>query len=91
MNCRPGSVEYYIKEVVMGNLKKNPRLQMLYDQLLSFRKLMLCYRLIHYEDELTEIETGLKNRDNELCKPLLQFFYGNRSIKRNHFYFGNIR
>jgi hypothetical protein len=78
---RPGSVEYYIKEVVMGNLKKSPRLQRLYDQLLSFRKLMLCYRLIHYQDELTEIETGLKNRDNELCKPLLQFFYGTEALK----------
>jgi len=42
---------------------------------------MLCYRLIHYEDELTEIETGLKNRDNELCKPLLQFFYGTEALK----------
>ena len=78
---RPGSVEYYVKEVVMGNLKKSPRLQRLYDNLLSFRKLMLCYRLIHYQDELTEIETGLKNRDNELCKPLLQFFYGTEALE----------
>ena len=42
---------------------------------------MLCYRLIHYQDELTEIETGLKNRDNELCKPLLQFFYGTEALE----------
>jgi hypothetical protein len=78
---RPGSVKYYVKEVVMENLKKSPRLQRLYDNLLSFRKLMLCYRLVHYQDELTEIETGLKNRDNELCKPLLQFFYGTEALK----------
>jgi len=79
--CRPGNVKYSIKEVVTENLSKNPRLQKLYDQLLSFRKLMLCYRLVHYKDQLVEIETGLKNRDNELCKPLLQFFYGTEALK----------
>ena len=78
---RPGSVKYAIKEVVGPNLSKNPRLQKLYDRLLSFRKLALCYRLVHYRDQLTEIETGLKNRDNELCKPLLQFFYGTEALQ----------
>jgi hypothetical protein len=77
---RPGNVKYAIKEVVGPNLSKNPRLQKLYDRLLSFRKLALCYRLVHYRDQLTEIETGLKNRDNELCKPLLQFFYGTEAL-----------
>ena len=42
---------------------------------------MLCYRLVHYKDQLAEIETGLKNRDNELCKPLLQFFYGTKALE----------
>jgi hypothetical protein len=42
---------------------------------------MLCYRLVHYKDQLTEIQTGLKNRDNELCKPLLQFFYGTEALQ----------
>jgi hypothetical protein len=42
---------------------------------------MLCYRLIHYQDLLLNIETGLKNRDEELCKPLLQLFYGTDSLK----------
>jgi hypothetical protein len=79
--CRPGKVKYSIKEVVSENINKSPRLQRLYDQLLSFRKLMLCYRLVHYKDLLTEIETGLKNRDNELCKPLLQLFYGTKALE----------
>ncbi|MGD1838270.1 MAG: hypothetical protein ACPKPY_09485 [Nitrososphaeraceae archaeon] len=73
--CRPGKVRYSIKEVVSENLSKNIKLQELYQELLNFRKLMLCYRLVHYTDELPDIETGLKNRDNELCKPLLQIFY----------------
>jgi hypothetical protein len=72
--CRPGKVKYSIKEVVSQNINKNPKLQRLCNELLSFRKLMLCYLLIHYKDLLPEIETGLKNRDEELCKPLLQLF-----------------
>jgi hypothetical protein len=80
-NCRPGKVKYSIKEVVSENINKSPRLQELYQELLDFRKLMLCYRLIHYKDLLPEIETGLKNRDNELCKPLLQLFYGTKALQ----------
>jgi hypothetical protein len=79
--CRPGNVKYCIKEVVSQNINKTPRLQKLFDELLSFRKLMLCYRLIHYKDLLPEIETGLKNRNQELCKPLLQLFYGTEVLK----------
>jgi len=59
-NCRPGKVKYSIKEVVSENINKSPRLQKLYNELLDYRKLMLCYRLIHYKDLLPEIETGLK-------------------------------
>jgi hypothetical protein len=80
--CRPGKVKYSIKEVVSENIKKSIKLQRLYEELLSFRKLMICYRLIHYKDlSLPEIETGLKNRDNELCRPLLQLFYGTEALK----------
>ncbi|MGI0051131.1 MAG: hypothetical protein ACRD8K_05280, partial [Nitrososphaeraceae archaeon] len=39
--------------------------------------------LIHYKDSLPEIETGLKNRDNELCKPLLQLFYGTTALNKD--------
>ncbi|MGH9982060.1 MAG: hypothetical protein ACRD6U_10965 [Nitrososphaeraceae archaeon] len=81
--CRPGKVKYSIKEIVSQNINKRPSLQKLYNELLSFRKLMLCYRLIHYKDLLPDIETGLKNRDEELSKPLLQLFYGNESLKND--------
>ena len=81
--CRPGNVKYAIKEVVSRNLNKSPKLQKLYNRLLSFRKLMLCYRLGPYQDLLPNIETGLKNRDEELCKPLLQLFYEYKSLKND--------
>ena len=80
-HCRPGKTRYSIKEVVSENINKNIKLQELYQELLDFRKLMLCYRLVHYTDELPDIETGLKNRDNELCKPLLQLFYKTEALQ----------
>ena len=79
--CKPGKVKYSIKEVVSQNINKTPKLQKLYEELLSFRKLMLCYRLVHYKDFVPDIETGLKNRDQELCKPLLQLFYGTKVLE----------
>jgi hypothetical protein len=81
LHCRPGSVKYSIKEVITENINKDPILQKLYDDLTDFRKLMLCYRLVNYRGALPNIETGLKNRYNELCKPLLQFFFGTNALK----------
>jgi len=80
-HCKTGQVQYSIKEVVSETINKNPDLQTLYDELLDFRKLMLCYRLVHYRDTLPEIETGLKNRDNELFKPTLQLFAKTEALK----------
>jgi len=80
-HCRTGKVQYSIKEVVSEGINKNPDLQELYDELLDFRKLMLCYRLVHYTDTLPEIETGLVNRDNELFKPTLQLFAKTEALK----------
>jgi len=81
LHCRPGSVKYSIKEVITDNINKDSILQKLYDELTDFRKLMLCYRLVNYRNSLPNIETGLKNRYNELCKPLLQFFCGTNAFK----------
>ena len=36
---------------------------------------MLIYRLVHFSDQVQEIDTGLKRRNRELCKPILQLFY----------------
>jgi hypothetical protein len=44
------------------------------------RKTLLIYRLVHFNDAIPDISTGLEGRDKELCKPLLQVFYGNRSL-----------
>jgi hypothetical protein len=80
LNCRPGTVIYSIKEVITDTINKDQNLQKLFDELIEFRKLMLCYRLVNYRNSLPNIETGLKNRYNELCKPLLQLFWGTDAI-----------
>jgi hypothetical protein len=80
-HCRPGKVKYSIKEVVSENISKSPGLHNQFKEILDFRKLLLLYRLLHYKDPLSQIEIGLKNRDNELCKPLLQLFYGTKALE----------
>ena len=79
--CRPGKVKYSIKKVVSQTINKSPELEALYNELLDFRKLMLCYRLIHYSDDLPRIKVSLFNRDEELSSPLLQLFYGTEAFE----------
>lgn len=81
LNCRPGSLKISIKDVVSCVINKSPQLQNAYNEILKIRKLLLCFRLLHYKDPLPQITTGLINRDNELCSPLLQLFFGSVSLK----------
>ena len=74
-------MRYSIKKVVSETINKSPELERLYGELLDFRKLMLCYRLVHYEDELSNIKISLINRDEELSYPLLQLFYGTEAFE----------
>jgi hypothetical protein len=79
--CRPGKVSHSIKKVVSQTINKSPELEKLYDELLDFRKLMLCYRLIQYTEELPQIKVSLINRDEELTYPILQLFYGTEAFE----------
>lgn len=80
--CRPGKVNYAIKEVVSEVINKSPKLDRLYQELIDFRKILLCYRLIHYKDQLARIKINLENRDKELAYPLLQLFYGTTAFEQ---------
>ena len=40
-----------------------------------YKNLLLVYRLMHFADNIQDIDTGLEGRDKELCKPLLQLFF----------------
>jgi hypothetical protein len=40
------------------------------------------YRLIHFKDQQPDLEIRrLDDREKELCKPLLQLFYGSKAYK----------
>ena len=77
VHCKPGRPKYTIKQIITNDRTRKG----LYHELMDFRKLMLCYRMLHYSDILPNISTGLKNRDDELCRPLLQLFYDSKSLK----------
>jgi hypothetical protein len=45
------------------------------NELLSLRKELLIYHLLHFKDPVPNVDTGLKGRNKELVKPILQLFY----------------
>jgi len=69
-----GLPQFDIKEVrnPQGNLKRQQQL----DDINNLRKLLLMFKLLHFKDPLPEVDVGLDGRDKELCKPILQLFYG---------------
>ena len=69
-----GLPDYDIKEI--RNPQGNKQRQKLLDQIMDLRKLLLAYKLVHFNDPLPEVDIGLEGRDKELCKPLLQLFFG---------------
>jgi hypothetical protein len=74
-----GVPEYDIKEVL--NPAGDKKRQQLLDELIEFRKLMLIYRLIHFADPIADIDIGIDGRNKELCKPVVQLFYGSQAQK----------
>ena len=70
--CFYGFPEFDISEVV--NPAGEEKFQELLDELLDIRKLLLIYRLQHYNDKIPDIKTNLKNRERQLFKPVLRVF-----------------
>jgi hypothetical protein len=68
----PGDSPFDIKETL--NPRADADCQKRMNELLSFRKLLLIYRLLHFSDPVIDIDTGLKRRNRELVKPILQLF-----------------
>jgi hypothetical protein len=77
----PGDVKYNIKDVVKTG--RDPKFQSLYDELMHVRKLMFCYRVLHYDDVILDVELNVKARSAELTKPLIRLFrYSPLALKR---------
>jgi hypothetical protein len=69
-----GDNQHDIKEV--QNPQGDPIREKLLEELKSFRKEMLIYRLIHFKDPIEDIDIGVRGRNKELIKPTIQLFAG---------------
>lgn len=72
VKCSPGSPQYDISEII--NDAGDKEHQKLYREIEDLRKLLLVYRILHYDDPIPDVELSIKNRDKQLCKPLIRLF-----------------
>ncbi len=80
INCSPGNPQEDISEVI--NNAGDPKHQKLFREIVDLRNLLLIYRMIHYNDALPDVDLTIKNRDKQLCKPLIKLFNNTVSIKK---------
>lgn len=71
-HCTSGSPAFDIQEVT--NPAGDNEFVELLNELDHNRKLLFAYRLLHYQDPLPNIELSIKNREKQLCKPVLRLF-----------------
>jgi hypothetical protein len=70
--CSPGTPEYDVLEVV--NPVGDKKYEQLLSELMDVHKLLLVYRLLNLDKPISDIELNVKNRDKQLCKPLIRLF-----------------
>ncbi|MGH9951425.1 MAG: hypothetical protein ACRD5J_07365, partial [Nitrososphaeraceae archaeon] len=71
-NCTHGSPRHDIAEVIEPGGDRKLR-QLLYD-LFKLRNMLLIYRLLHYYDEIPNVELNIKDREKQLFKPTFRVF-----------------
>jgi hypothetical protein len=76
INCIKGSTKHDIKEVLNPTNTGGPENKKLLQEIMSFRKLLLVYRLKHFKDPIPDLNIGVEGRDKELVKHSIQLFYG---------------
>lgn len=77
LKCYAGTPDYDISEVVNPAGDEGYGAQL--DELVELRKLLFAYRMLHYNDPIPNVKLNIKNRDKQLCKPLLRLFKGTRA------------
>jgi hypothetical protein len=74
----PGDPEYDISEVIDGS--GDEKFKELYQELEDTRKILLMYKLLHYNDTIPDIKLNIKNRYKQLTKPLIRLFKNTESL-----------
>ena len=67
-----GDVPYNIKDVIRD--AGEPEFKPLHDKLMHLRKVLFCYRLLHYDEPIFDVNLNVKNRTQELTKSLIRLF-----------------
>jgi hypothetical protein len=67
-----GDPQYNIKDIL--RFAQDPKFKPLYDELIKTRKILFCWRLLHYNDPILDVQLNVKNRSAELTKPLIKLF-----------------
>ena len=70
--CTYGGPRYDISEVIEPGGDK--KLRRLLDDLFELRNMLLIYRLLHYYDEIPNVELNIQNREKQLFKPTFRVF-----------------
>ncbi len=75
ITCLLGSPKYNIKDVLVSQGKEgNQSVKELAEEINELRKELFVYRLIHAYEKRPEIDTGLENREMELCEGIALFY-----------------
>jgi hypothetical protein len=78
IRCIAGRPQYNIKEVFdKTNEEKHVKLK---NELEKTRKLLLIYRMLHYNDTIKDVDLNIYNREAELTKPLIRLFQNSPQV-----------
>ena len=72
MGFLAGDVPYNNKDVL--RFADDPEYKHLFDELIDIRKLLFCFRLLHWKDTIPMIKLNVKGRTAELTSPLIRLF-----------------
>ncbi len=78
VKCSSGTPQYDITEVI--NDAGDPRYKKLFRELDDLRKLLFVYRILNYDKPISDLDLSIKNRDKQLCKPLVRLFQNSKTI-----------
>lgn len=71
-------VKTILNEMQKSHDKQNPKYREIISKIDYLRKLLLVYRLLHYEDVIEEVETNIDGRVLELTSPQIYLFYSDK-------------
>ena len=67
-----GNPQYNIKDIIRS--AGEPKFKPLHDALIETRKILFCWRLLHHDDAILDVDLNVRNRTAELTKPLIRLF-----------------